>query len=78
MKRKKERKRLSIEWSLLASAGIFFIFGKFIANQYEQKLFEAGFIEEIVPVSCYSVVLSGVLFALFLVALIFRFLRKKP
>jgi uncharacterized BrkB/YihY/UPF0761 family membrane protein len=77
MKRKKQRRRLSLEWSLLASAGIFFIFGKYIASQYEQKLYEARFIDEIVPVSRYSVIASGVLFILFVLAMIFRFVRKK-
>ena len=77
MRKKKQRKRLSLDWSLLASAGIFFLLGRFIAPQYEQKFLEAGFIDEIVPVSRYSLILPGVLFALFLVVFIFRFLRPK-
>lgn len=73
--KKKKKKPLSFLWSLLVSSAIFFIFGRFIAPQYEQKLFQAGFIDEIVPVSRYSLILSGVLLALFLVVLVFRFIR---
>ncbi len=77
MSRKKQRKRLSLDWSLLASSGIFFLLGRFIAPQYEQKFLEAGFIDEIFPVSRYSIILSGLLFALFLVVFLFRFIRPK-
>ncbi|MDA7868061.1 hypothetical protein N9A62_03585, partial [Akkermansiaceae bacterium] len=61
---KMKKRQLSVTWGLLASAGIFFILGKFIAPEYETKLLEFGIFEEVFPVSKYSLVLSGVLVGL--------------
>ena len=60
-----KKRQLSAAWGLLASAGIFFILGKFIAPEYEAKLVEFGIFEEVFPVSRYSLILSAVLVALF-------------
>ena len=56
-----KKRQLSATWGLLASAGIFFIFGRFIAPEYEAKLLEFGVFDEVFPVSKYSLMLSGVL-----------------
>ena len=42
-----KKRQLSVTWGLLASAGIFFIFGRFIAPEYEAKLLEFGVFDEI-------------------------------
>lgn len=74
---KKSQKRFSIDWSLLASAAIFFLLGKFIAPRYESMFRESGIFEEIVPVSKYSLIISGGLAACFLALLVFRLCRLK-
>ena len=72
---KMKKRQLSVTWGLLASAGIFFILGKFIAPEYETKLLEFGIFEEVFPVSKYSLVLSGVLVGLFVIFLLIRLIR---
>ncbi len=72
-----KKKRLSLEWALLATAGIFFIFGRFIAPEYEAKLLEFGLYEEVVPVSKYALILSGILLACFVIVGLTRLFRKK-
>ena len=72
-----KRKPFSLEWALLASAGIFFIFGRFIAAEYEAKFQESGVFEEVIPVSKYSVIFSGVLLGGFVISLIARLFWKK-
>ncbi|MDA7866146.1 hypothetical protein N9A70_05175 [Akkermansiaceae bacterium] len=72
---KMKKRQLSVTWGLLASAGIFFILGKFIAPEYETKLVEFGIFEEVFPVSKYSLVLSGVLVGLFVIFLLIRLIR---
>ena len=61
---------MSVTWGLLASAGIFFIFGRFIAPEYEAKLLEFGVFDEVFPVSTYSLILSGILVIFLLIRLI--------
>lgn len=77
MRKKKEKKRHSVEWTLLMSAGIFFIFGHYIAAEYEAKFLEAGMFEEVYPISKYCVILAGVLLGLFVICLMVRLFRKK-
>lgn len=72
-----KKRQLSVSWGLLASAGIFFILGRFIAPEYEAKLLEFGVFEEVFPVSRYSLILSGVLVGLFVVFLLFRLIRGR-
>ncbi|MDF1712269.1 MAG: hypothetical protein P1U90_08530 [Akkermansiaceae bacterium] len=72
-----KKRQLSVTWGLLASAGIFFILGKFIAPEYETKLLEFGIFEEVFPVSKYSLVLSGVLVGLFVIFLLIRLIRGR-
>ena len=72
-----KKRQLSVTWGLLASAGIFFILGKFIAPEYETKLVEFGIFEEVFPVSKYSLVLSGVLVGLFVIFLLIRVIRGR-
>jgi Ca2+/H+ antiporter len=74
---KMKKRQLSVTWGLLASAGIFFILGKFIAPEYETKLLEFGIFEEVFPVSKYSLVLSGVLVGLFVIFLLIRLIRGR-
>jgi Ca2+/H+ antiporter len=74
---KMKKRQLSVTWGLLASAGIFFILGKFIAPEYETKLVEFGIFEEVFPVSKYSLVLSGVLVGLFVIFLLIRLIRGR-
>ncbi|MEN8784106.1 MAG: hypothetical protein ABF379_07075 [Akkermansiaceae bacterium] len=72
-----KKRQLSVSWGLLASAGIFFILGRFIAPEYEAKLVEFGVFEEVFPVSRYSLILSGVLVGLFVVFRLFRLIRGR-
>jgi len=72
-----KKRQLSVTWGLLASAGIFFILGKFIAPEYETKLVEFGIFEEVFPVSRYSLILSGVLVGLFVIFLLIRVIRGR-
>ncbi|MFT6863628.1 MAG: hypothetical protein ACJAVK_002189 [Akkermansiaceae bacterium] len=72
-----KKKHFSLEWTLLATSGIFFILGRFIAPEYEAKLLEIGFYEEVVPVSKYALILSGILLACFVLFRVMRFFRKK-
>jgi len=72
-----KKRQLSVTWGLLASAGIFFILGKFIAPEYETKLVEFGIFEEVFPVSKYSLILSGVLVGLFVIFLLIRLIRGR-
>lgn len=72
-----KKKRLSLEWALLASAGIFYLFGRFIATEYEAKFLESGLFEEVIPVSKYSLILSAVLLGGFLLSLLVRLFLKK-
>ncbi|MEN8679554.1 MAG: hypothetical protein ABF391_05810 [Akkermansiaceae bacterium] len=74
---KMKKRQLSVTWGLLASAGIFFILGKFIAPEYETKLVEFGIFEEVFPVSKYSLILSGVLVGLFVIFLLIRLIRGR-
>ena len=74
---KMKKRQLSVTWGLLASAGIFFILGKFIAPEYETKLVEFGIFEEVFPVSRYSLILSGVLVGLFVIFLLIRVIRGR-
>ena len=48
-----KKRQLSATWGLLASAGIFFVFGRFIAPEYEAKLLEFGVFDEVF--SCFEV-----------------------
>ena len=70
-----KKRQLSVTWGLLASAGIFFILGKFIAPEYEAKLVEFEVFEEVFPVSKYSLILSGVLVGILVVFLLIRLIR---
>lgn len=72
-----KKRQLSVTWGLLASAGIFFILGKFIAPEYETKLVEFGIFEEVFPVSKYSLILSGILVGLFVIFLLIRLIRGR-
>lgn len=74
---KMKKRQLSVTWGLLASAGIFFILGKFIAPEYETKLVEFGIFEEVFPVSKYSLILSGILVGLFVIFLLIRLIRGR-
>jgi hypothetical protein len=73
----RRKKRLSLDWSLLASAAIFFLLGRFIAPRYEALFRDAGIFEEIVPVSRYALIASGVLAVGFVVVLAVRLFRMK-
>ncbi|MDB2673487.1 hypothetical protein N9Y81_00885 [Akkermansiaceae bacterium] len=72
-----KKRQLSAAWGLLASSGILFILGKFIAPEYEAKLVEFGIFEEVFPVSRYSLILSAVLVGLFVLILLFRLIRGR-
>ncbi len=72
-----KKRQLSAAWGLLASAGIFFILGKFIAPEYEAKLVEFGIFEEVFPVSRYSLILSAVFVGLFVLILLSRLIRGR-
>jgi len=76
-KEKKRKKRLALDWSLLASALIFFLLGKYIAPEYERQFLEGGLIDEAAPVSGHLLLVSKVLLGLFVLLWVFRFLRKK-
>ena len=77
MKRKKKKRTLSLSWALLATAGIFYIFGSYVAPAYEKQFVEAGIFEEVFPVSKVAVSFSFFLLFLFIIAVVFRFIRRK-
>ncbi|MDA7895346.1 hypothetical protein N9B30_00650 [Akkermansiaceae bacterium] len=72
-----KKRQLSATWGLLASAGIFFIFGRFIAPEYEVKLLEFGVFDEVFPVSKYSLMLSGVLMGILVIFILIRLIRGR-
>jgi len=72
-----KKRQLSATWGLLASAGIFFIFGRFIAPEYEAKLLEFGVFDEVFPVSKYSLMLSGVLMGILVIFILIRLIRGR-
>jgi hypothetical protein len=72
-----KKRQLSAAWGLLASAGIFFIFGRFIAPEYESKLLEFGVFDEVFPVSKYSLMLSGVLVGILVIFILIRLIRGR-
>ena len=57
---------------ILASAGVMFLFGKYIAPRYERMLKESGEVGEITPISKYCLIVS----ALLIVALIGRWIYR--
>lgn len=57
----KKKKRFTYDWSLLMSAAICFVFGKFVAPKYEEMLRQIGLEGEFSPYSKYSLILSGIL-----------------
>lgn len=72
-----KKRQLSATWGLLASAGIFFIFGRFIAPEYEAKLLEFGVFDKVFPVSKYSLMLSGILMGILVIFILIRLIRGR-
>ena len=70
-------RKYSLDWTLLVSAGIFFVLGKFIAPRYEELLLRSGVAEEVTPISKYSLIGSGILILCLLGRWIFRWKKRK-
>jgi hypothetical protein len=65
-------RKLSFDWMIFASAGVMYLFGKYIAPRYEKMLKESGEVGEITPISTYCLIVS----ALLIVALIGRWIYR--
>jgi len=72
----KKKKRFTYDWSLLMSAAICFVFGKFVAPKYEEMLMQIGLEGEVSPYSRYSLILSGILLVCLLALWGYRFSKK--
>ena len=62
---------------LFASAGIFFFFGKFISPRYEEMLLTSGVVDEVTPISKYSLFFSAFLTLCLIGRWIYRWKNRK-
>ncbi len=70
-------RRYSLDWILLSTAAIAFLFGRFISPRYEELLLESGAVETVTPLSIYSLIFSAVLLLGLLALWIYRWKSRK-
>ena len=70
-------RKYSFDWQLLATAGIFFLFGKFISPRYENMLLQSGTVDEVTPISKYCLGVSVFLLIVLVGRWIYRWKKRE-
>jgi len=69
-------RKYSFDWIIIATGGIFFLFGKFISPRYEKMLLSSGAVEEVTPISKYCLFISGVLLCCLIGRWVYRWRKR--